>query len=204
MPRKSLRWGIDAGNFRKLSKPDLAKIGASPKSERYVRASSNRITRSTTTISRRAYEQASKAVKRQGSDVRSCQTMATMKAARQFAATFERLARDRRITRLHPPPLHYRIEAHSRSYRLIDEMRSKLADLRMRKLAGEYLDLAEWKALVDFARTVNDPALSRLLKARAARPLKQFVAQHCRSYYPRKPRSGLPPATLRTRTARHG
>jgi len=48
---------INPAKFRKLSPAELRKIGASPKSERYIQTG-KRVTKSTGTISRRAYEQA--------------------------------------------------------------------------------------------------------------------------------------------------
>jgi hypothetical protein len=175
---------IDPTKWRKLSPSELAKLGAPPKSERYVHAGTKRITARTPTISRRAYEQSrlgttlEKAVQQRQSGERSYKTMATKEAARKqratrqaiieaqkFTETFERRTHNRKIRHLHPPPRRYTREAHARSYRLRDEMRYELPDLRARKLRGEYLSWDRWKGLVDFGRRANDPALPLLLKS---------------------------------------
>jgi hypothetical protein len=176
---------INPVKYRKLSLAELAKFGATRKSERYVRASTKRVTKKTPTISRRAYEQArlgttlEKAVKQRQSGERSYKSEATKEAAQKqrgtrqamalalkFTATFEQRTRSRNITHLHPPPRRYTRAAHARSYRFRDEMRYYLPALRARKLKGEYLENWDaWKNLVDFARRINDPALPLLLKS---------------------------------------
>jgi hypothetical protein len=179
MPRR-----INPTIFRRLAPRELVTLGLSPKSERYVRNDRKRATKRTPTISRRAYQQArlgttlEKAVKQRQSGERSYKTMATKEAAQKqrvtrqaikqavnFTAKFEERTHSRNITRLQPPPRRYTRDAHARSYRLRDEMRYKLPDLRARKLRGEHLSWDEFKALADYARRIRDPALPLLLKS---------------------------------------
>jgi hypothetical protein len=176
---------INPAKFRKLSPDELRKIGSSPKSERYIETG-KRVTKSTRTISRRAHEQArlgttlEKAVRQRQRGERPYKTMATKEAARKqrrtrdpFIAEFERRARDRRLTHLHPPThrgkrrITYEREAHAKPYRLPDARRARLARLRQDKLdTGEDIeDWGDWKAVVDLSRMTKDPHLPRLLKS---------------------------------------
>jgi hypothetical protein len=175
---------LDSDKFRKLSKAELRKIGASEKSERYIQVG-KRVTKTTKTISRRAYDQArlgttlEKAVRQRQSGERSYKTVATREAARKqrrtrdkvAAAKFERRIRNRRLKVLSPPThrgkrkIRYERGDHSRPYRLTDERRYKLPALRQDKLDGKALGWDDWKAVVDSARETNDPALPRLLKS---------------------------------------
>jgi len=176
-----------AGAFRKLTKAELTKLGLLTKSARYIETG-KRVTRTTTTISRRAFVKKSEGasfeeLSRQRSEgerpYRSKKSQA--QAEKQRETRFQKggqnskraQAETRRVERqaqkldtVSPPSSVIRADGSTvQPYRVSRYMRDAFSDLRRRKLAGEFLADGDWHIMADMARATNDKRLPRLLSS---------------------------------------
>jgi hypothetical protein len=165
---------LAATDLRKLSPAELAKIGESPKAERYVQKGKH-VRKGVKTVSKRQYlkkqtaeREGAKPVslekaaeRRQSGEYRYSTVASETQAQRQSETRRVRSAERKgdaltRVRNSNP-------RRKARTYKIKNPGRYK--QLSRRKLAGEYLDDGDWHLLIDIARGVNDPRLPQFLKS---------------------------------------
>jgi hypothetical protein len=73
------------------------------------------------------------------------------------------VARVQEIAKQATPWAKRRKHQEARTYSIDDNARTKFIEWRRQKLSGKFLDDGDWHRLIDIARTLKDPMLSRLL-----------------------------------------
>jgi hypothetical protein len=156
--------------LRKLSPAENVRAGRSAKAERYVLCG-KRVTRTTTTISKRQYLQKQTAEHageqlslEQAARRRREQTLSYRSAVSEDQAAKQRETRAlQRASRLKSVR-----DLKGMSYR--PGMLGEFEELRRRKLAGEDLPDTDWFEMMDIANAIDDPRLSDLRRSAYVRP----------------------------------
>jgi len=156
-----------APELRRATPTELRKMGASPKSKRYVRADLKRVTANTPSISERQYYQKkyqesgeAKTKEERASKLRSGEISYESRATEERAISNRRKAEQKRLEkRVHE--VSFVKDGKGRDYRPGSEALRRYFELRERHLEGEWLG-DDWFEMIDIAEAVKDHALPRL------------------------------------------
>jgi hypothetical protein len=162
--------------FRKLAKSELAKLGLSPKSERYIPEGAK--FKASATISKRQFVQKraggvslEQLARERAAGVRGYKSESSKAQAAKQRTTRAALRNVRTLTKVSVPGDIWagrsdaRKTKHPREYRVTQTMKDRFIDLRRQKLAGRELEDGDWHYMIDMARAAGDPMLDRLSRS---------------------------------------
>lgn len=164
MPRKSKIESARASGLRRLSPAENVKVGYSAKAERFILRGAA-VRKGAATVSKRQFLQRQTAERERFAKPISLEMAARARreggAGYSSAAAMEQASKQIEVRALkRAERVEFVKDYKGRKYKT--GFSAEYAELRERKLNGEFIDQGDWCAMMDIAKTIRDPRLADL------------------------------------------